>query len=257
MRQLDGRIIAGSEALDPQRPIDHVVAFPHSSNIELILGQIEPRLSLMSQMSIEAAATIWRQHPSSGLVIPGETCFEETDLPDTSDLMVEHIQKTSDPDANDSDLAPLHRLSDGRPLNNTYLQTMGLIEFFDGLPKQPGNILIETLEYHVARVRRTAEAYGIKANYVIAEDVLHELGVTEYDPALPVIAHGTRKTEALAYLLTIGNRKGTLMNTVMRKAGARLVDVVEDPDGNLVFENKLAKRKIATLTAQAELAQAA
>jgi hypothetical protein len=151
----------------------------------------------------------------------------------------------------------LHQTKDGKFLNNTYLQTLGLAEAIRRQPEAPTNILLETLEYHLKRVKRTAEAYGLRANFVVAEDILHEHGITDYDQAFPVIARGTRKTEALAYLLTsaIGDGKGTLMNKVMGKAGARLVDVVEDSTGDWIFVNTMASKKLAALKARAGQAQ--
>jgi hypothetical protein len=245
MHPQTSEILSAAQALDPERPVDYIVAYPHSSNIELQNGQITPRLSALSRMSIEAATFVQEPHVGSKLVLPGETCFEDTDLPDTTDLFVEYL---GDNDTRQS--VPLHRTLDGRPLNNTYLQTMGLTEFFNQLPKEPQNVLIETLDYHMTRVRRTAVAYGLKANYVVAEEVLAHKGIDTYDALSPVIARGTRKTEALAYMLTVGDRKGTIMNRVMANSGARLVDVTENPQGELVFENTLAKKKLAVLTAQ-------
>lgn len=250
MSKAYGEILTASEALNPERAIDYVVAYPHSSNIGLENGQIKPRLSALSGMSIQAAQYVWEQHAGSKLVLPGETCFEKTDLPNTTDLMVNYLGEDAE------NVAPLHTTSNGRPLNNTYLQTISVAEFFKQLPKKPQNVLIETLDYHVKRVQRTANAYGIRANYVIAEEVLEHQGVTEYAAFVPVITKGTRKTEALAYMLTVGDRKGTIMNTVMAKAGARLVDVAKNSEGQLVFENTLAKTKLAALTAQAALRRA-
>ncbi|HSX29902.1 MAG TPA: hypothetical protein VLE73_05090 [Candidatus Saccharimonadales bacterium] len=244
MGRTSNNILSASQALDAERSFDYIVAYPHSSNIEHNNGQVRARLSALSRMSIEAANVVQNKYPNSKLILPGETCFEDTGLPDTTDLMVAHLG------GDNEHFVPLHRTADKRPLNNTYLQTIGVLDFLDQLPITPHNILIETLAYHVKRVRRTAEAYGLQAQFVAAEDIFAHQNNTEYERLGPVIAKGTRKTEALAYLLTAGDRKGTVMNWLMAKAGARIVDVVQDPSGNLVFENTLAMKKLARLTEQ-------
>ncbi len=77
--------------------------------------------------------------------------------------------------------------------------------------------------------------------------MLHVEDITGYDKYLPAIAKGTQKTEILAKLLTINHQHPGLINLLMERAGARLVDVVEDEDGEIKFVNELAKKKLQKL----------
>ncbi len=248
-----GEIISGAEALDPSLQVDWIIQHPHSSNIKLEDGRIKSVLSVLSEMSVVSAGLLYARHPSSTVVFTGETCYPElAGFPDTADLILEKAKELGI--IPDEKLRLLHHLADGRYLNNTYLQFEALVEFFNG--QQPTDAIGSTLNYHIKRFRHTANAYGLgMANYVTAEDILYTEGVHDYDRYLPLIEKGKRIGEIVTRTMNVFDPRGVLINRRMKSKGARLGDVVEDEDGELVFEGGMAQDKLEVL--QAELEQAA
>jgi hypothetical protein len=235
------QLLTGQEAFDSSRRVEYIVPYPHSSNIGLDQsGQLKPFLSKLSLMSIDAAVAVWENRPEARIVIPGETLYGE-DLDTTSDLMVTRAKEISE--ITDDSLLPLYTLFGKRGLNNTYLQTEALMQFFTGIST---GVLGITLDYHKERTIRTLKAFDMKPDFVTAESVLDAKGITKYDRYRRVIA-GLWKTEMLARLMPTGNRKGALPNFLMEHTGPRIVDIVEDEDGRLKLENDFAHKKQARL----------
>src|SRR5438046_1590757 len=138
-------VLSGAEALDPERRFGYIVAYPHSSNIELVNGLIRPCLSVLSRMSIDAAVSVWRSQPADRrVVIPGETLFAELNVsgftPNTTSLMATRAKEISDM----PDIDLVTELSDIRALNNTYLQTEALAQYLKSRGNGQNRVLLET-----------------------------------------------------------------------------------------------------------------
>lgn len=238
--------MTGEEVLGDSRPFAQVVVYPYSSNIGLDSTRtaLESRLSVMSKMSLDATALVQIEHPHTQIAIPGETPFD--DLPNTTDLMVKRSKDLHD--IPDDSLVPLHRVSDGRSLNNTYLQSQGIQEHFEG---DSDGVLVVTLAYHAARVARVLKAFGMKPEFTTVEAIMQEAGIHTYDRYFPV-TNGLKMTEFVARCMTNGIflPKGQLPNKLMERTGPRIVDIIEGEDGQLKLENKYANKKRAELEAK-------
>ncbi|HZL08119.1 MAG TPA: hypothetical protein VFC50_02905, partial [Candidatus Dormibacteraeota bacterium] len=249
-------VLAAEQALDPSRDVKFIVPYPHSSNITRAdeTGQLETFLSVLTRASMHAGIVAWRNHPGSKLVLPGETLYDRS-LPTTTDLMMSMAEEADVPKDALIPLGDLSGESTSYDLNNTYRQTEKLAEFFGD---DTDSILWTTLRYHRARVARTLGAYSLPSEVAVAEDILHAEAVTEYDQYLGLTTQflkGLGKTEALAWLMTIGNRQGAIPNLLMAHTGGRLVDVVPNGKGGLKMENKGAQAKQARLIREAGAAQ--
>jgi hypothetical protein len=244
------RIISSHEALNTGKKVDYVVPFPYCSNIEVDpAGQLRPRLSVMSNMAILAAFKTWEQHPGAKIIIPGETPFNPEEYPNTSDLMVERANELSGGTIPDGVLIPLHKLNDGkRGHDNTYLQSEGLSEHPE---LNTDSTIYEALDYHADRVEAALNAHGVEGDIVVIEDVLHEIGIHDYDRFAPVI-DGLRRSERIVRALTWlpGTQKGLIPNLIMKRSGPRVVDVIENDDGTLGLENVTSRKKAARLEKQ-------
>lgn len=241
---MSGVILTGNEALDSSCKVEYIVPFPYSSNLEVGAGNVlEPRLSILSQMSIDMAIAVHEQHPDATIVIAGEACYGDEML-DTTDLMVARVLETSDVPL--SALAPV-RTSKGTAPNNTYLQSEAVAHYFAG-KANPQNIVVGALQYHQPRVQHTVEAYGVaSARFVTVEAVFEAAGITDYDDYLPHI-RGLESSERVLRMINMLDGRGRLLNLAMRRSGPRLVDVVADETGELHLEQGLAKDKLAALT---------
>jgi len=85
-----------------------IAPYPYSSNIDVIGGEWQPRLSVLSQMSADAAVLAWQQDTDLGIVVAGETLYSSK-FPNTTDLMVERIKKQAGSD--DIPVTGISRLS--------------------------------------------------------------------------------------------------------------------------------------------------
>jgi hypothetical protein len=243
-------VLSGEQALDPSRGFRVVVVYPYGSNIGIEGDELKPSLSVPSTIAIESAVEIHRSQPSSVIAIPGETPFGR---PNTGDLMVEHVLETSDVSKDSMVVLPnlkkryLGKLTSGpgRALDNTYLQSRGVYEYFGG---DTEDMIVDRLGYHAPRPEESLDAFGMRPDFVAAEAVLHARGITKYDKALRVIAglNGGWKDQ-LAHLSTKPRlplfQRGFVPNTYMRLTGPRLVDVKVSEDGELELEDTWARKK--------------
>lgn len=244
MRRHIQRKLSVEELREKSNEIEWIAPFPHSSNVGMVDGVLTARLSTMSRMSLDAAANLWTFCKDSKIVIPGETCFEGSLLPDTTDLMIQRASEDFQVPA--GSMIGLHALGNGIKLNNTYLQAKALEEFFGQKPGYKG-LIIGSLGYHLDRVVKASRHFGLDADYYVAEDILYSEGPSQFDKFIDAIDENTRKTEKLANLLTFGGKMPGPVNWLMQRAGARIVDVSEDGQGRIIFENTLAKKKISKL----------
>lgn len=238
---MSGHVISGEQALDSAREYGFVA--PHSYSANVRAGSLGPEvyLSVMSKMAIDAACQVVLARPESQLVITGETCYGD-ELPTTTELLVERASDVFN--IHRDAIRPLAR-EDGKGLNNTYLQTEALSNFFKQSPEQPA--LIVPLGYHLKRIVHTAQAYGIQADFVAAEDVLHAASINTYDRYLPLIAM-LESSERLLRGANKIDRQGKIMNLIMKLKGPRQVDVIEI-DGELVLEEGYSQDKLAQVLA--------
>lgn len=251
--------LTGEQALDPEREINWIVAYPHGSNIGRdATGQgLEAFPSKLTIISMHGAIMLQKQHPEAKIVIPGETLYDYAEgVPNTTDFMAEQALREA---VAEDDLVRLSTLPDGRGLNNTYLQTQRVAGYFGG---DHSGIITVTLDYHAERVQGAQQAQDVGMDLVTAEAILREAGVTDYERYASLIAK-LRTTELLAKLMTadIGPlaqsrrpriaksplRKGFLPNLLMEglgpySKGPRIVDVVEDERG-LRLERDFAHAK--------------
>jgi hypothetical protein len=239
---MSNAILTGAEALDALEEIAYVAPHSYSANVRLDAdGNPEPYLSILSQIAIDAAATVVEHQPGSKLVVTGETCYGD-ELPTTTTLMADRAIDILGVDA--GRVVPLSR-EDGRGLDNTYLQTEALANFFRNQAGQ--RAVIMPLSYHLKRIVHTAKAYGIDADFVAAEDVLHAVGDHSYDQYLPHI-EGLGVSEKALRFINIFDPRGRLLNWMMEKTkGPRLVDVVETDDG-LELEQGYSADKLELIT---------
>lgn len=218
-----GTVLTGKEALAPDRQISFIVPLPYSSNIEKYPDRLVPVLSMLSQMAIDAAIKAWEANPDSRIVITGETDYEG--LPNTTDLMAERARTTSD--IPEDSMIQLHTLPNGRPLNNTNRQIEAVAHYLSSANvDDSGGVVGIPLGFHAIRVARAARAYGLSTmDFVTAEDVLHEGGVTEYDDRLSYLAN-LERSERIARFISRIDERGKLFDLIMRVKGPKIVDVV-------------------------------
>jgi hypothetical protein len=237
----------------PELAPEYIVVYPYSSNIEMGTNGLEPRLSVLSQMALDAALAVWSRNPAARIVMPGETPFGDA-LPNTTTLMVRRAKKT--PGISDDSLVPLHSLPNGRPLNNTYLQTKALAHHF-GVQRRAGTILAVALGFHMPRVRSVVKAYGMKPHFASAEDILQTEGITTYDNYLPHIQHFGGRGERLLALLSSVDGKGRLLNLMMQATGARVNDIIDDGAGGLRPYLSFARQRLKEVHAATATVQSA
>jgi hypothetical protein len=217
-------VLTGEEALALNSRVSYIAPLPYSCNIGIGPGnELEPRLSVLSRMSIDSAVKAWEKHPDSKIVISGETDYDG--LPNTTDLMAEHAQQISE--IVEESIVRLNTLPDGQPLNNTYLQVESLLNYLGGAD---GRVLGIPLGFHLPRVMQIAGAYGFDADFVTAEAVHDAAGVSEYEVYLPHIA-GLERSERMKVFVGRLDNKGRLGNLLQRITGPNLVDVVETEEG--------------------------
>ena len=238
-------LLTGTEALSSERRVDYVVPYPYGSNIATDLnGALLPRLTVMSQMAIDAAVHVLERHPEAKIVIAGETPYGE-DLPNTTDLMIRRAQEVSA--VADNSLLPLPR-AEGN--NNTYLQTETIANFFSENGR--ANILLVPLSYHIRRVAQTIKPYRLTLSFVTAEAVLQAAGNANYNKYLPSVQSLEKSERKLRFLNKL-DKEGKLLNWLTKTTGARLVDVVEDDQGELVLEQGYARGKLQQAQSLSEL----
>lgn len=240
--------VTGERALEA--PINNVIVYPYCSNVRLDHeGELETYLSVMSTMSIDAGIELGLRNQNRKLTLPGETPFE--DLANTTDLMGERATHAG---IAEGALDGLYNLKDGRPLNNTYLQSQGIKEHTEANDQDLGNSIVVALDYHIARVYGAMAAFQATPRFAVTvESILHARDIRDYDKYLPVIA-GLRRSEKLAKLMTpkiLGLDKGQIPNLAVARKGARIVDIAQEPNGTLVLENDFAAAKRARLEAKA------
>jgi len=237
--------LTGQEALSSKRTVDYIIPYPYGSNIRLgEAGFPSPYLSLMSQMAIDAGAYVFSHHPEARIVLAGESPYGPG-FPSTTDLMIQRARDTFQVPV--AALLPVVR-DDGLGNDNTYLQAEALVSFFEELPA--GEVLVIPLAYHLRRVAHTMRAYGAQAPlYATAQSVLAACGVKDYDCYAPII-EGLEKSERILRLVNEADPRGRLLNKIMARKGARLVDVTTGEDGKTRLENGYAQEKLKQLCSE-------
>jgi hypothetical protein len=119
-------VLSGEAALSPELLVTHIVPLPYSSRLVVGLSnELEPELSLPSDIALHSAVLVQRSHPDAKIVIVGESAYEG--LLNTTDLTVERAVGEEYKVDRDS-LVPLHALRSGELLNNTYRQVRAVAE---------------------------------------------------------------------------------------------------------------------------------
>jgi len=225
------RILTAEESLT--YPINTIVPYPYGSNIKIVNGQLQPYLTIMSQMSADAASYLKVSERKVFLI--GETPYPG--YLNTTNLMRERLRRTLP----NSDVIDVLR-KDGQGNNNTYLQTEAIKE-----NKKNEQVLVIALSYHLPRVIQAASAYRLNAVFVKAEDILKAAAINEYDKYLPFI-EDLKHSEKLLRLVGELDRKGRLINGLISIRGPRLVDITSGEDG-LYLENTSARKKMRGILA--------
>lgn len=227
-------------------PASVIVVFPYSSNVKAAVNSAQPYLSVFSKMSLDGAVNLWRRQPEVSLVIPGETCYEG--FTGTTDLMIQRAKQAGIPNEK---IIGLYSLSDGTPLNNTWLQAKAVAELLKH-GHIGAHVQIVGLEYHLRRVRHACEAYGVTAKYVAAETALGAL-LEPYGRYRPFINKLLRSEAALRFY-GILDKQGWIANFLTTKVvGARQVDVVTDASGAMQLESQTASKRLAAVRSQISL----
>jgi hypothetical protein len=238
--------LTGQEA--HEAPTGNIIVFPYSSNVRLGESGIETYLSTMSTMSIEAGILLALRGSGKRLLLPGETPFE--DLANTTDLM---SAKATEAGIATEALVRLYRTAQGRPLNTTYLQSQCISERFCGTEENLENTLGLALGYHSTRAYDALGAFGKPPKYMVTvESVLQACGVHEYDRCLPAI-NGLKRSEVIARSMTLGLlglSDGRIPNCLVKRKGARIVDVVRTANG-WILETDFAYAKRSRLEKEA------
>lgn len=245
-----GTVGIEQEVLEQSFPLQRVVAYPYSSNIDLIDGEPTPYLSVPSRASIDAAAIVWKAYPESKVVLIGETCYGD-EYPNTTDLMIARGREQGI----DIDAFETPKLPGDKPLNNTYSQTEALARYTAMLPEQSEGMLVMPLGYHIRRAARVVRAYRQLrgASFTTAESVFREEDDHRYDAWLPYTAELHRR-DLKFELVNLLDRKGRVLNLAAKimNAQARVVDVVHDGDSGLMLEDDFALPKLERLRAESE-----
>lgn len=216
-----GTVLSGREALDVEHRFYVPVAY--SSNIAIVDGKLQARLSVPSEISLAATIEAWRHHPDSKLVLAGETDY--IGLPNTTDLMEQRALET--PEITKDAIAALHTLPNGRPLNHTPRQIAALSRYFRTAEAELQEVLVIPLSFHLKRVMQIARAYKLDATFVAAEDILQADGISQYNDYLPLLAE-LERSERIKRIVSRIDRQNLLFDVRMRTAGPNLLDIVED-----------------------------
>jgi hypothetical protein len=231
--------IPTAEGLQPR--YDFIVPLPYTSTlVRGAEGGIEPRLSVLSRMAIDAASLAWQANPKAHLLVTGETAYGQ-DLPSTADLMALRAEFHGGvaPEAIITHTA----LPSGRKLNNTYLQMRAIATT---LGENKGNVLFVPLDFHVPRTARIAQAFGFTtAAFAPAEAILRTANEHRYDvyaPYIPLLA----TAERWLHPLTAMDRKGRLLNALTAVLGGRQMDITV-ANGHIVIENGSASQRLQRL----------
>src|ERR1035438_4680175 len=106
------------------------------------------------------------------------------------------------------------------------------------------------LTHHLKRVVHTMRAYGAHAPlYATTESVLKACGDKDYDCYAPII-RGLEKSERILRLINEVDPRGRLLNRIVGRKGARLVDVTTGDDGRLYLEDGYAQEKLKQLSSE-------
>jgi len=234
-------------AVNTDRPFDFIVPFPYSSVAEYgPTGELQTRLSVMSQMAIDGAVAAWQTNGEAGsIILVGETGYDRP-LASTGDLMQDYLLAAQVPIDN---IVNLRQLADGTALNNTYLQAHAIGEFLAEYPS--AQTLALGLAYHLPRMRRACRAYSVAAEYRSVEAALQAVDrLAAYAPQLASIRK-LRFSEYVLRAITLLDAKGTLLTATTARRGARVMDVVLTPEG----EPQLLKTTVPKLMQELTIVQ--
>jgi hypothetical protein len=209
--------------------IDTVVVFPYSSNIESAGSKYRPKLSVLSELSVDAGLMLSKSCRATRIIFIGETCFPR--LPNTAELMKERFLHSADQPIK---IIMLVKLGD-KSLNNTYLQVEGLNNYLKTC--ETGTTVVIGLHYHNERIRNLLKAYKLKLDVIAAESILPRERYVKYTPYIDRLVFSERILNALA----IANPKGSLFKFAVRLTGPRVVDIIEYRNG-LKLVNTLSRR---------------
>ena len=231
--------------------VEYIIPFPYSSNVDLDeSGSIEPRLSVLSRISLDSAVALWERVPGAQIVIPGETGYG-TAYDNTTDLMVKRAEDLGVPK---QALVGLHTVgAESAHLNNTNLQAAAVADFF-GEREELGTVqaISVALKFHAHRVAHSLRHYGLDAPVEAAETILQREGMHVYDDYLPHIGKLGR-AEPLLVALDYLQPSGGLVNWLTKQRGARLADLQLDDDGKINVHGGSTASKLRDTQEMAEI----
>ncbi len=216
--------------------LKYIVPIPYSCGFEIgASGEPEPRLSVFSQIVVEACAQQW--HDRSGLtgsespriILAAETPLSK-DYPTTADLMTQGLLGKGVPKDRIIDLDQTRDPS--RPMNWTTRHIGAVAEFTKpdtGLA--PEAIRLVPLAYHLPRVAIHAAAFGLRPSISSAEEILGPESLKPYERALQLLLDSVAPSERCLRLLAHFDGKGRLLELIDKLSGdrgSRILDVVGD-----------------------------
>jgi len=225
------------------RPVDLIIVFPYGATLIKTQAGLETQLAALTEAAVDGAIGLWQQHRSAAVLFPGETCWEG--LPGTTTLMMERAGQEMPAEK----LVGLYALSDGEPLNNTYIQAQAIQEYLRTHPECQ-RVMITALEYHLPRVADACRARQIQADFIPVEQSLrHSDRLQSHQGPLAHISW-LRGSEKLLWLFGKLDRQGRILTMITRRYGARHVHLVSDGADGYRLENSTARYKMREVQAE-------
>lgn len=200
---------------------DAVAVLTYTTSAERIDHRLELELSALSEAAIDAAVTLHQAHPASRLYIAGEHSFG-MDYPSTSELMRERaITEFGVDDA---------VITIDTDKDTNLINTPQQMERLSQIIPLGSKIVAVALGFHLSRVLRHAEAYGLSVDGQAVEKILNNAGTLENYPELNHIGPLARR-ERVINILSRLNPRGNILDFLANIQGPRLHDVIETGDG--------------------------
>jgi len=226
--------------------IQCVVPMPYSSDMYgrgKKKGQ--PYLSYFSNMSVIMSARVYKELglDEGSFLLVGENTFGK-DKKSTTELMTEKFRQLNVVGGEDSQedfYTP--------QLNNTpqQIDALSRLQKLDKNPEQ-SPYLIVAWEFHLQRIKKYAKAYGLNAEFISIETILHAYYPKYREEKFAPIMEEFKRRENDFRVKILGRGKGTGLKLVTRVRGASVndVEVVKDENGKnkLTFVDTTGKKRM-------------
>lgn len=214
-----------------------IFPLPYTSNSYNGVGIVP---SCFSTMSALAAGAVHLAYPNSRIVIAGEHTFGP-DRASTGELMKDILV------AQGVEATKVRLLDNASsPLNNTALQIRALDSYLRELALTDFKVVPVAHDFHMQRVKRMIDAYGLLAEFAEIGNILDQKGLkSAYERELSALEHFESR-ESLARAMSWIDPRGYVTMAVTAVLGPHVHDASFDPVSEKVeVFNQTARKRIA------------